>query len=261
MQRKWPLQRADARGGASCGRGLPMLRRLCRCCLRQCNRSYLNLITHLNTEQPARTHLGPRSSPVSSAQTGTIRSARAQRRVSEESGASSARQLGQAPTVSAAAPKEELAKQKTHLGPRSAARRAPGAASAAGHSSRPMPGALALPLCTVSVQPFVGQNLELCSLGRAPKECNTLSRSRPKEAASRCPRASSGHIVCVAGGPGSVSGVGPPSGERSRWPSPRHVDRQALHWRESTVPLSAAEQLRRLRVGTLLARQLPPRRD
>ena len=51
------------------------------------------------------------SSPVSSAQTGTIRSARAQRRVSEESGASSARQLGQAPTVSAAAPKEELAKK------------------------------------------------------------------------------------------------------------------------------------------------------
>jgi len=40
--------------------------------------------------------------------------------------------------------------ERTHLGPRSAARRAPGAASAAGRSSRAMPGALALPLCSLA---------------------------------------------------------------------------------------------------------------
>ena len=48
-------------------------------------------------------------------------------------------------------------RKKTHLGPRSAARRGPGAASAAGRSSRAIAAALALP-CVVP-QPAVGQNL------------------------------------------------------------------------------------------------------
>jgi hypothetical protein len=136
--------------------------------------------------------------------------------------------------------------ERTHLGPRSAARRAPGAASAAGRSSRAMPGALALPLCSLAAvcraKPLSG------GVFLPPHGIFVLSRddlARPQLYASQA------LAHCVrGGGPGSVSGVGPPSGERSRWPSPRHVDRQALHWRESTVPLSAAEQLRRLRVGT-----------
>ena len=136
--------------------------------------------------------------------------------------------------------------ERTHLGPRSAARRAPGAASAAGRSSRAMPGALALPLCSLAaVCRAKPSTVELDNQRNAIQ-----ARQRPRRAEAQ-PRSASSGTLCAGRRPRECSGVGPPSGElRSRWPSPRHVDCQALHWRESTVPLSAAEQRRRLRVGT-----------
>ena len=129
--------------------------------------------------------------------------------------------------------------ERTHLGPRSAARRAPGAASAAGRSSRAMPGALALPLCSLAAvcraKPLSG------GVFLPPHGIFVLSRDDLAQAALRLAGAST---LRAGRRPRECSGVGPPSGEpRGRWPSPRHVDSQALHWRESTVPLSAAEQL------------------